>query len=80
MLNQYTRKNDVFHAIRNVTYAPGTTNTADALFNVRTRVYNAANGDRRDATNVAVFIVDGKSNLNSQRTIPEAILTQEAGR
>ena len=79
LLNRYTTKHDVFHAIRKVTYIPGATNTADALFTLRTQVYNSANGDRREASNVVVMVVDGKSNFNSQRTLPEALLAQEAG-
>ena len=36
-------------------------------------MFNVANGDRIGVPNVAVLITDGVSNLNSERTIPEAI-------
>ena len=42
-------------------------------------MFNTANGDRPGVPNVVIFITDGVSNLNSERTIPETLLTHAAG-
>ena len=36
-------------------------------------------GDRNDAPNVAIVITDGVSNINSRRTIPEAVTARDVG-
>ena len=41
-------------------------------------MFNRANGDRPNAPNVAIVLTDGVSNLNSERTIPEAIAAKKA--
>ena len=78
-LNDHRKKKDVFKSIRAIPYILGSTNTADALQTLRTEMFNPANGDRPGVPNVAVIITDGVSNLNSERTIQEAMLTHSVG-
>ena len=46
---------------------------------LRAEMFNQATGDRRGVPNVVIFVTDGVSNLNSERTIPETLLTHAAG-
>ena len=62
-----------FHAIERLQYVKGRTNTAEALLYIRTEMFTALNGDRQDVPNFAVVITDGESNINEERTLPEAI-------
>ncbi len=78
-LSAYRTKRETFRAIRNIPYIYGSTNTADGLHTLRTELFNPANGDRVGVPNVAIVITDGISNLNSERTIPEALQTHAAG-
>jgi collagen type VI alpha len=78
-LGAHATQRDVFRAIRAIPYSSGSTNTADALMTLRNELFNPANGDRPDVPNLAIIITDGVSNLNSQRTIPEAVLTRDYG-
>ena len=45
---------------------------------MRSQMFNPANGDRPDVPNVAIVLTDGVSNLNSERTIPEAVKARAA--
>ncbi len=51
----------------------GRTNTAEALLYLRSEMFTPFNGDRLDVPNYAVVITDGESNINEERTLPEAI-------
>ena len=62
----------MFQAIDDIPYIYGSTNTADAIEMMRTVMFTPRNGDRSGVPNVGVIITDGISNINSQRTIPEA--------
>lgn len=58
------------------------TNTADALTQLRTKVFTAEGGVRSsDAAipRVAVVITDGRSNINASQTIPSALALRESG-
>lgn len=72
-MNTYHSKEDVLQAIENIQWTRGKTNTADALRKMRTQMFTDFSGDRLDVPNYAVVITDGESNVNDQRTIPEAI-------
>ena len=52
------------------------TNTAAGLFDMRTKVFDPSNsnlrGDRTNSPDIAVVISDGASNINRERTIPNA--------
>ena len=78
-LLQHRTKTEVYRAVRSIPYIYGSTNTADGLHTLRTEMFNPANGDRPGVPNVAIVITDGISNLNSERTIPEAVMTHAAG-
>ena len=41
------------------------------------RMFTVANGDRPDAKNVAVLVIDSISNINSHRTVAEASTAHE---
>ena len=71
-LNTYSTSKDIIAAIDAIPYRYGSTNTADGLRTMRTQMYTAANGDRKDVPNVVIILTDGVSNINSRRTIPEA--------
>ena len=71
-LNTYSTSKDIIAAIDAIPYRYGSTNTADGLKTMRTQMYTAANGDRKDVPNVVIILTDGVSNINSRRTIPEA--------
>ena len=71
-LNEYSRKRAIFEAIDDIPYIYGSTNTADAIETMRSTMFTARNGDRRGVPNIGVIITDGISNINAQRTIPEA--------
>lgn len=78
-LNSYSSKADVFTAIDNIPYLYGSTNTAGGLETMRTDMFTARNGDRPGAKNIAMIVTDGVSNINSRRTIPEAIQARDEG-
>lgn len=78
-LGQHKRKRDLINETVNAPYTEGSTNTADAILAMRTEVFNTKNGDRKRIPNVAVVVTDGISNLNSDRTVTEAIRAQAAG-
>lgn len=71
-LNAFSRKTDIFAAIDKIPYIYGSTNTADAIFTMRTTMFTSTNGDREGVQNIGIVITDGISNINAQRTIPEA--------
>ena len=71
-LDQFTTKSEIVAAINAVPYITGQTNTADALVTMRTSMFNIQTGDRPGVRNAAVVITDGVSNINFERTVPEA--------
>ena len=75
----HQNQDDLFQAIRSIPYMPGSTNTADALMTLTNEMFSRANGDRAGVPNLAIVITDGVSNLNSERTIPEAVRARAHG-
>lgn len=71
-LNTYRTSADVDTAVNNIKYTYGSTNTADAIAKMR-EMFSQRNGDRPGVPNVGIIITDGVSNINSRRTIPEAV-------
>lgn len=77
-LNEYSSKNQVFAAIDRIEYRYGDTNTAAALKALRTEMFTSEHGDRTEAPNVALVLTDGVSNIDSKRTVAEAIRAQSS--
>ncbi|KAJ8299398.1 hypothetical protein KUTeg_023458, partial [Tegillarca granosa] len=73
-LKDYTTLPEVLTAINKIQYRYGNTNTADALRILHEETFK--NGDRGDAPNIAILITDGVSNIDHQKTIPEAELVK----
>jgi len=57
----------------------GTTNTPSALESCRDNQFTAKNGDRPDVPNYIIIVTDGYSNVNQNRTIPDAKQLQSMG-
>ncbi|XP_052813420.1 uncharacterized protein LOC128240703 isoform X10 [Mya arenaria] len=72
-LNRYSTNAQVIDAIDKIPYIYGSTNTADALLTMHQTMFTPANGDRQGVENVAIVLTDGVSNINSRRTIKEAV-------
>lgn len=70
-IGEHTTAADLQNAISQIKYAYGSTNTADALKTMATKMFGTS-ADRDDAPNVAILVTDGISNINSRRTVPEA--------
>ncbi|KAK3083543.1 hypothetical protein FSP39_025167 [Pinctada imbricata] len=77
-LDQHNSKQKILEEIRAIRYNGGSTNTADALLAMRTKVFGTS-GDRPDVKNVAIVITDGLSNINALRTVQEASDVHGAG-
>lgn len=78
-LGRYREKEDVLYALSTLPYIRGRTNTADGLRMLYRQMFNSTNGDRDDVPDVAFVITDGLSNINKDRTIPEAIVSKLSG-
>lgn len=78
-LNKHKNLAALEKAIKAVPYTPGSTNAALAMKMMREDMFTVPRGDRRPAPNVAMLITDGVSNLDSDRTIPEAVASHQAG-
>ena len=72
-MNQYNTKQQVFNAIDNIPYRFGSTNTADGLQTMHDEMFTRRNGDRPNVDNICILLTDGVSNINSRRTVPEAV-------
>lgn len=71
-IGQHTTSAELQKAIDEIPYTYGSTNTADALLTMATKMFTTS-ADRPDAPNIAVVVTDGVSNINSRRTITEAV-------
>ncbi|XP_061187018.1 collagen alpha-1(XIV) chain-like [Saccostrea echinata] len=78
-LNTYYTKAEVFDAIDNVPWRYGSTNTADGLKTMNEEMFFKTNGDRPGVQNICIFMTDGVSNINYEKTIPEAEKAREKG-
>ena len=78
-LNSYGSKTEVFDAVDAVPWRYGSTNTADGLKTMHAEMFTEANGDRPGVPNICIIMTDGVSNINYQRTIPEAVTAREKG-
>lgn len=71
--NNYTSRNAVLHAIRNIQYMGQGTNTSGALNFVRTESFLPVHGARANSTKFVIVITDGRSD-NQHATKTEANL------
>jgi hypothetical protein len=78
-LNAYQNSTSMFNAIDNIPWVFGSTNTADALYAMRTRYFSYGNGDRPDARNIALILTDGISNINAHKLSDDAAKAREEG-
>ena len=77
-LTEYYSMVDIEPVVFGLTYMAGVTNTADGIMEGRRMIADQGRG-----TNVAqpimCLITDGKSNVDTARTLPEAQLAKDAG-
>ncbi|CAD5114775.1 DgyrCDS3819 [Dimorphilus gyrociliatus] len=78
-LDAYYDKGDIIHAIKRIPFLFGRTHTAAALKMVRDSVFNGRGGDRPNVVNHCIVITDGQSNVNPEKTVPEAITDRVSG-
>ena len=78
-LGSHNTKSAILDAIEKVPYITGNTNTADGLATIGTSMFVDKNGDRPDVENIAILVTDGQSNINSRRTMPEAVKLRDSG-
>ncbi len=80
-LNAYDNREDISQAILSLNYLGQTTNTPQALIETRTQCFNPSNGDRRDASNLAIIVTDGLPFPDNRRqpAIEEAKALRDAG-
>ena len=71
-LNEYHERYLLINAVRSLHYPDGHTNTSGGLYVARTQLFDERNGDRPNASNLAVLITDGVSNVDKEKTIPFA--------
>ena len=71
-LDKYGTAADVKKAIDKMEYLGGGTNTADAIYLMRSTIFRKINGDRPDIQNIGIIITDGESTYNNDRTASEA--------
>ena len=72
-------RSDLLARLEHLKYIGGAANTGDALRVVREEVFSPFRGDRPKASNRAVLITDGPSNVRPRRTVPEAQQLRAAG-
>lgn len=78
-LNSFNNTVDMLYNISHTRYIYGQTNTAEALWLMRTKMFTTENGDRSHIPNVAVVITDGNSTVNPDNTLEEAKLARDSG-
>jgi len=72
-MNHYYDRTDLRTQILATPYLGGGRNTSGGIKVVHNAQYTYSCGDRDDVDNIAILITDGKSNVDVQNTIPEAI-------
>ena len=71
-LDSYNNPYSLAKAIMATSYTPGKTNMADALNDMRTKMFQRERGDRPGVPNIGLLIADGYSSLYSPETVTEA--------
>jgi len=78
-LNTYSDKTSVMNAINGVGYFGGYTNTSGGLYIANHDQFTAQRGDRSDAENIAIVIMDGDPNRDESLTVPYAEELRDRG-
>lgn len=76
-MDDFTNKMDAMNGLT-IRYTGGTTNLADALKILRNDVFIQNSGDRDDVHNIAVIILDGKTD-DPMETWAQASQTRDEG-
>ena len=72
-LNTYNSKDQVINRVLAISYVGSSqTNTAEGLRIMHEQQFTFARGDRSGVNNVAIVVTGGESNVDTDRTIPEA--------
>lgn len=79
LLYRHNSSDSLLEDVKKVRYRYGATNTADALFRMRTQMLREENGNRPDVPDIVILLTDGVSNINADRTIPEARQARNKG-
>jgi len=78
LLKTYSLKQNMLSHVSMLPLRQGGTNTGEAIANLNSVVFQAGNGDRPEAPNVAVIITDGRSNNNTY-TVQQANIAKSLG-
>ncbi|XP_041377507.1 collagen alpha-5(VI) chain-like [Gigantopelta aegis] len=78
-LNSYYTKQNLISAVANIRYTGGSTNTAEALEFLRTKLMRSSRGDRKDAENIIIIITDGSSTSLPSKLTREVSTLHEMG-
>ena len=73
LLNQYTTRQDVIQAIRNIPYIGGGSDTTDALTIFRSTLIQPSNGARANVKHIGILIANGDSTLDSNNLVATAV-------
>ena len=71
-LDTYFNKNDMVSKITSTRYLGSYTNTFEGLQFAHNTQFTVEHGDRPDASNIAIVITDGQSNIDEEQTVPAA--------
>lgn len=77
-LDSYTTMEQIQNSLA-FSFDGGRTNTQGALRLAYESVFGGQRGDRPDTPNIAIVLTDGNSNVQSDRTIPEAVNARQRG-
>ena len=77
-LDSYTSKRGVLNALV-AKFSGGRTGTESAIRTMYEDVFTASRGDRSGVQNYAIVVSDGGSNIDNQRTLPEALNAKQRG-
>ena len=77
-LDSFNSKRGVLNALV-AKFSGGKTGTESAIRTMYQDVFSSARGDRTGVDNVAVVVSDGGSNIDNERTIPEANRAKQGG-
>ncbi len=78
-MNSYYDKNQIMSAIRSTTYMGSFTNTSGGIKTARFEQFITSRGFRSDAKQIMIVFTDGESNLDQDRTIPDAEAARQSG-